>query len=41
MGLFHFKKSVGGKFIAKFSHLIADYSEDRATLFSKVNNKRT
>lgn len=36
MDLFHLKKSVGCEFIAEVSHLIAGYSEDRATVFFKV-----
>lgn len=39
MDLFHLKESVGGKFVTIFSHLTAGYSEDRATLFLKVNNE--
>lgn len=42
MDLFPFKKkSIGDKFITNFSHLIAGYSKDRATLLLEVNKERT
>lgn len=41
MDLFNLKRSVGDEFISNFSHLIAGYRRDGATLFLKVKNKRT